>query len=498
MVVLVGLPTVAESEGFDRTTLRLPEGHETLVEVVTAANRRTVVALSNGGAVEIGWADRAAAVLECYLGGQAGGTALVDVLFGDVEPGGRLAESFPVSVAELPAHVNFATHPTQVQYRETLYVGYRFHDTFDVAPRFCFGHGLGYTTFTVGDLAVEGTGTDLTATVLVRNTGERPGSEVVQLYVHDVTSTLHRPEQELKAFAKVHLQPGEAQTVSMGLDRRSFAVYDTASGSWVVEAGRFEIRVGTSSRDIRVVAEVDVASDDVVTPVPAPAAAVATDAEFAALLGRPVPAPRPLLPLTEDSTIDDLRQVLLGRPLRRLLLGAVGRTIDLGDEDPGTRAMLDAVLGQMPLRAIVASSGGKVGFGTLDALLRVLNASALGRRPGLAELVGVRAGAEPAVEGRDLRQVVVAQREVGRGEVLDDARRGHRLGQHDEAERQVPRDDHLGGRRAVLLGDPPDDLVVEDPLARRQRAPRLGDDAVLGVELAQRQPAAGRGAARPG
>ena len=380
VVLLVGLPTVAESEGFDRTTLRLPEGHETLVEVVTAANRRTVVALSNGGAVEIGWADRAAAVLECYLGGQAGGTALVDVLFGDVEPGGRLAESFPVSVAELPAHVNFATHPTQVQYRETLYVGYRFHDTFDVAPRFCFGHGLGYTTFTVGDLAVEGSGTDLTATVLVRNTGERPGSEVVQLYVHDVTSTLHRPEQELKAFAKVHLQPGEAQTVSMGLDRRSFAVYDTASGSWVVEAGRFEIRVGTSSRDIRVVTEVDVASDDVVTPVPAPAAAVATDAEFAALLGRPVPAPRPLLPLTEDSTIDDLRQVLLGRPLRRLLLGAVGRTIDLGDEDPGTRAMLDAVLGQMPLRAIVASSGGKVGFGTLDALLRVLNASALGRR----------------------------------------------------------------------------------------------------------------------
>jgi beta-glucosidase len=123
VVLLVGLPTVAESEGFDRTTLRLPEGHETLVEVVTAANRRTVVALSNGGAVEVGWVDRAAAVLECYLGGQAGGTALVDVLFGDAEPGGRLAESFPVSAAELPAHVNFATHPTQVQYRETLYSG---------------------------------------------------------------------------------------------------------------------------------------------------------------------------------------------------------------------------------------------------------------------------------------------------------------------------------------------------------------------------------------
>jgi len=379
VVVLVGLPTTLESEGFDRTTLRLPEGHDTLVEVVTAANPRTVVALSNGSAVEIGWADRAAAVLECYLGGQAGGSALVDVLFGDVEPGGRLAESFPVAAAELPASENFAAHPTQVPYRETQYVGYRFHDTFGVAPRFCFGHGLGYSTFTVSDLVVEGAGTDLTVSVLVRNTGDRAGSEVVQLYVHDVESTLHRPEQELKAFGKVHLQPGEAETASMPLGRRAFAVWDTASASWAVEAGRFEIRVGTSSRDLPLATEVDIASNDVVTPVPAPAGAVATEAEFAVLLGRPVPAPRPLLPLHEDSTIDDLGQAALGRPLRRLLLGVVGRTVDLGDADPSTRAMLDAVLGQMPLRGLVASSGGKVGFGVLDGLLRVLNASA-GRR----------------------------------------------------------------------------------------------------------------------
>ena len=380
VVVLVGLPTVHESEGFDRTTLRLPEGHETLVEVVTAAHPHTVVALLNGGALEVGWADRAGAVLECYLGGQAGGSALVDVLFGDVEPGGRLAESFPVSVAELPAHLNFSNHPTQVQYRETQYVGYRFHDTFDVAPRFCFGHGLGYTTFAVADLVLDGAGTERTASVTVRNTGDRPGSEVVQLYVHDVESTLHRPEQELKAFAKVHLQPGEARTVSLTLDRRSFAVYDTATASWAVEAGRFEIRVGTSSRDIHEVATVDIESPDVVTPVAAPAGAVATDAEFAVLLGRPVPQPRPLLPLNEDSTIDDLGQVALGRPLRKVILAAAGRMVDVGDSDPGTTAMLEAVLGQMPLRGIVASSGGKLGFGPLGALLRVLNLSAVRRR----------------------------------------------------------------------------------------------------------------------
>ena len=387
VVVLVGLPTTAESEGFDRTTLRLPDGHDALVEVVASANPRTVVALSNGGAVELPWADRVAAVLECFLGGQAGGSALVDVLLGDAEPGGRLAESFPVTGAELPAAADFASHPTQVRYRETQYVGYRFHDSFDVAPRFCLGHGLGYTTFTLSDLVVEGTGTDLTASVTVRNTGIRPGSEVVQLYVHDVASTLHRPEQELKGFAKVHLLPGESERVSMPLDRRSFAVWDTASGSWLVEAGRFEVRVGRSSRDVAAVAEVDIASDDVVTPVAAPAGPVATDAELAVLLGRPVPEPRPLLPLHEDSTIDDLGLVALGRPLRAALLGVVRRTVDVGDTDPGTRAMLDAVLGQMPLRAIVAGSDGRVGFGALARILRVLNASArlprgATRRPG--------------------------------------------------------------------------------------------------------------------
>ncbi len=374
VVLVVGLPAAHESEGFDRTTLRLPADHDTLVEVVTAANARTVVVLSNGGAVEIPWADRAAALVESYLGGQAGGSALVDVLFGDAEPGGRLAESFPVAVAELPAHRNFSNHPTQVEYRETLYVGYRFHDTFGVAPRFCFGHGLGYTTFGYSDPAVDGTGTDLTVAVTVTNTGQRSGSEVVQVYVHDLASSVHRPEQELRGFAKVRLEPGEARRVEVPLGRRSFAVYDVASASWAVEAGEFEVRVGASSRDIRATARVDIASDDLVTPVDAPSGPVATDEEFAALLGHPVPDPPPLLPLHEDSTIDDLRQVAVGRPLRALLLKAVSRQIDLGDDDPATRAMLEAVMGQMPLRAIAVSSKGKVSFGALRGLLRALNA----------------------------------------------------------------------------------------------------------------------------
>ncbi len=231
VVVLVGLPASYESEGFDRTDLRLPAGHDALVEAVTGgecAHRRGPGQRRARGDPLGG---RPAALVEAYLGGQAGGSALVDVLFGDAEPGGRLAESFPVSVADLPAHARFANHPTQVQYRENLYVGYRFHDTFDVAPRFAFGHGLTYTTFEYSDLAVTGTGTDRTVALAVTNTGERPGSEVVQVYVHDVASTLHRPDAGAEGFAKVHLRPGESREVAISLDRRAFAVYDVADAA---------------------------------------------------------------------------------------------------------------------------------------------------------------------------------------------------------------------------------------------------------------------------
>ena len=235
VVLVVGLPGAVESEGFDRDDLRLPADHDRLVQALTAVHDRVVVVLQNGGPVELSWADRPAAVLEAWLGGQAGGSALADVLLGDVEPGGRLAESFPVHVGDLPADTDFAADPTRVVHREGPYVGYRFHDTFDVAPRFCFGHGLGYTTWDWGEPAVDGHGTDRTVQVALTNTGPRRGSQVVQVYVHDVASTLHRPVQELKGFARVTLDPGETTEVAVTLDRRAFAVWDVATSAWLVE-----------------------------------------------------------------------------------------------------------------------------------------------------------------------------------------------------------------------------------------------------------------------
>ncbi|GAB2856857.1 glycoside hydrolase family 3 C-terminal domain-containing protein [Actinocorallia aurea] len=374
VVLVLGVPAGLEAEGVDRTDLALPADLNALVRDVVAANSRTVVVLVNGAPFELPWADEPAALIEAYLGGQAAGAAIADVLLGDAEPGGRLAESFPVRASELAASAAFpTTAPTQALYRETSFVGYRFYDTWDVTPRFAFGHGLTYTSFTYGTPHVTGHGTDLVLTVPVTNTGERTGTEVVQLYVHDADSAVHRPEQELKAFAQVRLAPGETREVTLRLDRRSFAVYDVASRSWLVEAGDFDLRVGASSRDIRATVTVRIESDDILTPVPAPAGPVATDEEMAALLGRPVPAPRPLLPYTTDSTIEDLAQTWLGRRLRSTLLAAVRKQVPIDDE--ATKAMVEAVLAQMPLRGLVTASAGRLTLNTLDRLVSILNAT---------------------------------------------------------------------------------------------------------------------------
>jgi beta-glucosidase len=379
-VVMVGLPTNHESEGYDREHLRMPQGHHDLIESVTSVNDRVVVVLSNGAPVEIPWADRPAALVEAYLGGQASGSALVDVLFGDAEPGGRLAESFPVLASDLPSDENFARHPTQVEYRENLYVGYRFHDTFDLPARFPFGHGMTYTTFEFGTPMVAGHGTDLTVTIAITNTGDRRGSTVAQLYVHDRDSTLHRPEQELKGFAKVTLDPNETTEVSITLDRRSFAVYDVTTAGWKVEAGEFEIRVGASSRDIRASVAVQIESDDVVNPVPAPGGAVATDDEFVALLGHPIPDPKPLFPFHLDSTIADLNKTVLGKGLERLIAKVAFSNLDLGEGE--TSQMMEAVMKVMPLRVLAFNSQGKLSLDALERLISTINAAALRTRRG--------------------------------------------------------------------------------------------------------------------
>jgi len=263
-VVFAGLPDVYESEGYDRKHMRLPDCQNRLIEAVAAANPNTVVVLHNGSPVEMPWIGKVKAVLEAYLGGQAVGLAEVRVLFGDVNPSGHLPETFPIKLADNPSYLFYGGEGNVAEYREGIFVGYRYYDRKEAEVLFPFGHGLSYTGFEFSDLrlsAAEITDQDtLTATVKVKNTGSRFGKAVVQLYVGDVESSVFRPVRELKGFEKVALEPGEEKEVSFTLDKRSFAYWNTQIHDWHVESGKFAVEIGHSSRDIALRAEVNVQS----------------------------------------------------------------------------------------------------------------------------------------------------------------------------------------------------------------------------------------------
>ena len=254
-VIFAGLPDAFESEGYDRSHMRMPECQNTLISEIAKVQENVVVVLHNGSPVEMPWADEVKGILEAYLGGQAVGQAEVDVLFGKANPCGKLAETIPYKLADNPSYLNFPGDGQTVAYNEGVFVGYRYYDTKEMPVRYPFGYGLSYTTFEYSDLQlsadrIKDTDT-LKVTLKVKNTGDRAGKEIVQLYVADKTGAACRPVKELKNFVKVELQPQEEKTVEMELDKRSFAWYNTQIHDWYAASGEYEILAAASSRDIR-------------------------------------------------------------------------------------------------------------------------------------------------------------------------------------------------------------------------------------------------------
>ncbi|MEV4637132.1 glycoside hydrolase family 3 C-terminal domain-containing protein [Actinoplanes sp. NPDC049548] len=267
-VLFLGLPPAYESEGYDRDHMNLPAHQIDLLHAVADANPRVVVVLSNGSAVTVApWQDRAAAVLEGWLLGQAGGTATADLLLGAATPAGKLAETIPLRYEDNPTIGNFPGEHGHVRYGEGLLIGYRWYDAHRLPVAYPFGHGLSYTTFGYAGLATTTDGDRVEVTLTVTNTGARPGTEIVQVYVTDPQAAVYRPEQELRGFARVTLEPGESKRVTVELDRRAFAYWHPALRRWTVEGGTFGIRVGASSRDIRLETTVELAGDQVTTPL---------------------------------------------------------------------------------------------------------------------------------------------------------------------------------------------------------------------------------------
>jgi beta-glucosidase len=344
-IVFAGLPTRYESEGFDRKHLCIPDNQVALIEAIAAKQPNVVVVLSNGAPIEMPWLGSVKAVLEAYLGGQALGGAIADLLFGDVNPSGKLAETFPEQLSDNPSYLFFPGEGDKVEYREGLFVGYRYYDKKKLRPLFPFGYGLSYTTFEYSDLAVNKKQlTDqetLTVTMKVRNTGSVKGKEVIQLYVRDVQGSVIRPDKELKGFDKVQLAPGEQKTVTFTLDKRSFAYYDTDIHDWVVESGEFDILLGKSSQHIMLKETVTVESTFV----------------------RPISFHR-------NSTMLDLKRTEKGAAYVNQVISMLPFASSIGEEH---KAMLHAFLEDMPLRGLLSFSGGKFTEEMLEQVLAQLN-----------------------------------------------------------------------------------------------------------------------------
>ena len=390
VVVCAGLPDVYETEGVDRKHMKLPPGQDALIQRITAAHSKVVVVLSNGAPVEMPWVSSVACIVEGYLGGQAGAGAIADIVLGEVNPSGKLAETFPFALEDTPSHYYFPGGPVSVEYRESLYIGYRYYDTAKQDVLFPFGHGLSYTEFEYRDLSLQrmpgSQGEVFTVSVRVRNTGSVAGKEVVQLYVRDVEATAFRPEKELKGFAKVELQPGEETTVAMDLDSRAFAYYDTHRKGWWVEGGDFDILVGASSKDIRLVTRVSIDShdEDGDTPGPEretlatyynfPKGKPVSQPDFEALLGRSL-SPN-LCPKRGSYTINtpilDMSDSFIGRRLYAYMSKQMHKMLK-GQEDTPYAMLLEASLQEMPLRRLLMMGNGSFSAGLLESLVAMMN-----------------------------------------------------------------------------------------------------------------------------
>ena len=377
VILFIGLTEEFESEGFDRRHIGIPALHTKLVEAVSAVNENVVVAISGGAVIEMPWAGKVKGILNCVLGGEATGSAAADILFGDVNPSGKLAETYPLSLSDNPSYNYFPGNTASVEYRESVFVGYRYYDTAQKPVLYPFGYGLSYTDFEYSDLklsadSIKDTDT-LTVSFKVKNIGSVDGAEVAQLYVMDNESTIYRPMQELRGFKKVFLKAGEEKEISIELGKRAFAYYNVNIHDWHVESGAFTICVGASSRDIRLHTTVNVESTvDAIVPDYRESAPVYYSADihnvpeeqFVSVLGRELPPSeiKAYPNLTLVNTIEDAGVGKNGGKIVRLIKKLVGE-----------ESMAAGIALQLPIKNLISMSFGIFNPQMAEQLLDILN-----------------------------------------------------------------------------------------------------------------------------
>ena len=371
VILCMGLDEIAESEGLDRSNLRLAQNQVDLLQAVAAVNPKIVVVLYSGSVVETPWLDNCQALLYAALGGQAGAGAVADALTGKVNPCGKLAETWPLAYADIPSAADFATRRKTVEYREGLYIGYRYFTTAEKAVRFPFGYGMSYTTFAYSDMAADEQGVSLTVT----NTGSVAGTEIVQLYVAKKNSELFRPAKELKGFARVTLAPGEKQRITIMLDDKAFRFWNVKANRWEIEGGEYELLVGASVEDIRLCEKISVHGTATVHPYEdrdldcyyKGDVLHVSDADFEKLLGHPIPNGK--TKIDRNLTLGELNHAR--SPLGWLVWLVLTILLDVSYKrgKPDLNILFQY---NMPLRALAKMTNGAISMGMVDGIVMEL------------------------------------------------------------------------------------------------------------------------------
>ena len=371
VILCMGLDEIAESEGLDRSNLRLAQNQVDLLQAVAAVNPKIVVVLYSGSVVETPWLDNCQALLYAALGGQAGAGAVADALTGKVNPCGKLAETWPMAYADVPSAADFATRRKTVEYREGLYIGYRYFTTAEKAVRFPFGYGMSYTTFAYSDMAADEQGVSLTVT----NTGSVAGTEIVQLYVAKKNSDLFRPAKELKGFARVTLAPGEKQRITIMLDDKAFRFWNVKANRWEIEGGEYELLVGASVEDIRLCEKISVHGTATVHPYEdrdldcyyKGDVLHVSDADFEKLLGHPIPNGK--TKIDRNLTLGELNHARspLGWLVWLVLTVLLDASYKRGKPDLNILFQYN-----MPLRALAKMTNGAISMGMVDGIVMEL------------------------------------------------------------------------------------------------------------------------------
>ena len=371
VILCMGLDEIAESEGLDRSNLRLAQNQVDLLQAVAAVNPKIVVVLYSGSVVETPWLDNCQALLYAALGGQAGAGAVADALTGKVNPCGKLAETWPLAYADVPSAADFATRRKTVEYREGLYIGYRYFTTAEKAVRFPFGYGMSYTTFAYSDMAADEQGVSLTVT----NTGSVAGTEIVQLYTAKKNSELFRPAKELKGFARVTLAPGEKQRITITLDDKAFRFWNVKANRWEIEGGEYELLVGASVEDIRLCEKISVHGTATVHPYEdrdldcyyKGDVLHVSDADFEKLLGHPIPNGK--TKIDRNLTLGELNHAR--SPLGWLVWLVLTILLDVSYKrgKPDLNILFQY---NMPLRALAKMTNGAISMGMVDGIVMEL------------------------------------------------------------------------------------------------------------------------------